>query len=143
MEESLSGLAPSSVSADSAPISAAEPIPSMEETGPIAPPAPVVEIPIVEGGRRYETLVLIPIRFEGPAFEPLSADIRKIYEAEGAAIASIDVIGRRQLAYKVQKQTEGVYVNFVFSALPAAIASIERDLRHMESIMRFLTTVKE
>jgi small subunit ribosomal protein S6 len=140
MEESLSGLAPSSVSVDSAPISAAEPIPSMEET---APPAPVVEAPIVPGGRRYETLVLVPIRFEGPAFEPLSAEIRKVFEAEGAAIASIDVIGRRQLAYKVQKQAEGVYVNFVFSALPAAIASIERDLRHMESIMRFLTTVKE
>jgi len=136
MEESLSGLAPSSATADSAPIQAVEPIPSREE--PVA-----VEAPIIAGGRRYETLILVPIRFEGPAFEPLSAEIRKVYEAEGAAIAAIDVIGRRQLAYKVQKQAEGVYVNIVFSALPSVIASIERDLRHMESIMRFLTIVKE
>ena len=141
MEESLSGLAPSGATADSAPIMGVEPIPSMEEAAPVA--APAIEAPIVEGGRRYETLILIPIRFEGPAFEPLAAEIRKIYEAEGASISSIDVIGRRQLAYKVRKQTEGVYVNVVFSALPAAIASIERDLRHMESLMRFLTTVKE
>lgn len=151
MEELQSGTVQEDVTPEPAPMTVDEPTPVMEAVEPTAPPiepaAPPKEeapaVPMVEGGRCYETLMIVPIRYEGPAFEPLSAEIRKVYEAEGAANASIDVIGRRQFAYKVKKQAEGIYINIVFSALPAVIVTIERDLRHLESIMRFLTTVKE
>lgn len=147
MEELQSGAASASDVAEPVPTPAETPMdPPPVEAGAAAEPAvetPPVVVPLVEGGRRYETLMILPIRYEGPAFEPLDGEIRKVYEAGGAAIASIDVIGRRALASKVKKQSEGIYVNVVFSALPAAISAIERDLGHMEAILRFLTTVKE
>ncbi|MEK8022945.1 MAG: 30S ribosomal protein S6 [Candidatus Hydrogenedentota bacterium] len=117
--------------------------PSIERTETPQVAAPVVVVPSVPGGRRYSTLVMIVPQFEGETLEGVTKDLRAVLEAAGVAIISADSMGRRVLAYKIGKFTEGIYVNFVYSALPSAIALIERDLRHKETIMRFLTTVEQ
>lgn len=117
--------------------------PTVEVADPPAAAARETILPSVPGGRRYGTLVLLIPQFEGESLEHITKEIRAVFEAAGAAIISVDSMGRRALAYKIRKFTEGIYVNFAFSALPSAIASIERDLGHKESIMRFLTTVEQ
>lgn len=96
----------------------------------------------VEGGRRYSTLVIFFPQHDGEALEAAVKDVKSLMEREGAIIFSADSMGRRALAYKIKKQSEGVYVNFVYSSLPRAISLIERDLGHKESVMRFLTTME-
>lgn len=122
--------------------SASVPVPPAE--APVAAPvaAPVPAAPAIPGGRTYETLVIFPARYEGESLEGLNKEIRKLIESHGGAIGSVDLMGKRTLAYKIKKQTEGVYVNFVYSALPSALDQLEKDLRHQESIVRFLTTTE-
>lgn len=109
---------------------------------PTAAPAEVV-VPSVPGGRRYSTLVIFYPQHDADALEPATKEIRSILEAEGAAIIAVEPMGRKTLAYKIGKQTEGVYVHFVYSAPPRAISAIERDLGHKESVLRFLTVSDE
>lgn len=96
--------------------------------------------PIPVGSAAYETLVIVYARFEGDTLQALLKELKAIFTAAGASVDAVDVIGRRPLAYKIKKQSDGVYVNFVFTAPPSSIREIERDLRHHEQVMRFLTT---
>jgi len=111
--------------------------PVAETMAPVPIVAPIVG---VVGGRRYSTLVIFFPQHDGDGLATVIQDVRSIIEREGAIIISADTMGRKTLAYKIAKQTEGVYVNFVYSILPRAVAAIERDLNHKESVMRFLTS---
>jgi small subunit ribosomal protein S6 len=129
------------VTAEDASASVPVPIPEAAASATSAPaPAPVAAQ--VPGGRTYETLVIFPARYEGESLEAQNQEIRKLIESHGGAIGSVDVMGKRTLAYKIRKQTEGVYVNFVYSALPSALDQLEKDLHHQETIVRFLTTTE-
>lgn len=119
----------------SAPVSAAPA--AAPAAAPVPPPAPMVP-----GGRIYETLVILPARFEGESLEAQNQEIRKLIESHGGAIGSVDSLGKRTLAYKIGKLTEGIYINFVYSALPSALDQLEKDLSHQETIVRFLTTTE-
>lgn len=121
----------------------------MEATLDSAAPEPAPVVPVVEkpapiagvvGGRQYSTLVIFFPQHDGDGLATVIQDVRSLMEREGAIIFSADTMGRRALAYKIAKQTEGIYVNFVYSILPRGVGSIERDLNHKESVMRFLTS---
>ncbi len=51
-------------------------------------------------------------------------------------------MGKKQLAYPIQKQTKGVYTLVDFAAQGGCIAKIERSLRLDENVLRFLTVVR-
>jgi len=97
--------------------------------------------PISEGERRYETLMILPARYEGKALDEIIPEIKKIFENASAKIHRIENLGRRTLAYPILKQTEGVYVNVIFDSNPASIKLLDRELKLNQTIMRFLTTV--
>ncbi|HBW46857.1 TPA: 30S ribosomal protein S6 [bacterium] len=99
-----------------------------------------VVIPIQDGFRRYETLMILPSRYEGTAFDEIIKEIHKVMESNEAKIVRTDLMGRRALAYTIQKQKDGVYANVVFDAPPSAVKSVERGLKLHGSIIRFLTT---
>ncbi len=122
-------------------VAAAEPVAPAAEALPVAEPAPgPAPIPVIEGARRYDTLMILPVRYEGGSLEALVKEITALMATAGAIVHRTETIGRRTLTFKIQKQSEGVYVNVVFSAPPAAIKLIERELKLHGTIMRFLTT---
>lgn len=126
----------------------AEPVPAPVAVpevvaAPVVVPAPapvVVAIPVPEGSEAYETLTIVYARFEGDPLQAFIKELKGIFIAAGATVNDANVIGRRPLAYKIKKQSEGIYINFIFTAPPAAIREIERDLGHHEQVMRYLTT---
>ena len=58
---------------------------------------------------------------------------------EFGAVTAIENWGRRKLAYKVQKQSRGVYVYFKYVAKGGVVAPVERLLRLNEAVMKFQT----
>lgn len=118
------------------------PVVAPEAATPAAPEAAPARVlaPVPPGSEAYETLIIVFARFEGEALQGLITDLKAIFSSGGAAVEAADVIGRRPLAYKIQKQGDGIYVNFVYTAPPASIRGIERDLGHHEQVMRYLTT---
>lgn len=78
--------------------------------------------------------------------ETADEDITKLNEAiegvitkEGGSVVRVDDIGRRRLAYKINKKTEGYYVLFEIEGSGQEIAELERRMRVNDTIMRYIT----
>jgi small subunit ribosomal protein S6 len=55
---------------------------------------------------------------------------------DGGSIESVDVWGRRRLAYEVKKSAEGIYAVVTLNAEPATVKELDRQLTLNESILR-------
>jgi len=58
--------------------------------------------------------------------------------AGGGEVTSVDVWGRRVLAYPIRRQKEGTYVFLHAQLDPQAIQELERNLKLDEEILRYL-----
>ena len=67
--------------------------------------------------------------------ESISGTIKK---AKGV-IESIDEWGRKKMAYPIQKNLEGYFVFIQTEVDGAVIADLERRLKQMEKVLRFIT----
>ncbi|MBQ7064213.1 MAG: 30S ribosomal protein S6 [Firmicutes bacterium] len=56
----------------------------------------------------------------------------------GGTITNVDEWGKRRLAYEIAHQTEGYYYFMQVDAEPAMAVDLEKDLRIMENLLRYL-----
>lgn len=89
--------------------------------------------------RQFETLLLFSPEISADNREGLLKTITGIIEREGGKIIKVDQWGMRDLAYPVRKQMRGYYVLLVFEAPPSLVAELERNLRIMEGVFKFIT----
>jgi small subunit ribosomal protein S6 len=89
--------------------------------------------------RRYETLVLIHPDQGEPGAKELTARIKTLIEEQKATISQVQEWGLRELAFVVDKQRRAFYVLYEYRATPQALAEIERNLRLMDTILRFIS----
>jgi small subunit ribosomal protein S6 len=78
---------------------------------------------------------------ETPAerIEKLNEAVGKVIEKEGGTVVRMDDIGRRQLAYPIEKKTEGHYVLFEIDGSGQEILELERRMRVNDMILRYIT----
>ena len=87
----------------------------------------------------YELMVIVhPDLDEEASSQALEDWIVK----SGGSIEKIDNWGKRRLAYEIQKQNEGVYFLHYISMPSEAVADLEKNLRILEPVMRFLIIAK-
>jgi len=55
---------------------------------------------------------------------------------DGGTVESVDVWGKRRLAYEVKKNAEGIYALVNLTAEPATVKELDRQLTLNESILR-------
>lgn len=87
---------------------------------------------------KYELAVILKPNLEE---ETRKADFEKIQgliTRFGGTIEKVDDWGKRRLAYEIQKLNEGFYSFTTFTADGDAPAEIERRIRIMESVLRYL-----
>ena len=89
--------------------------------------------------RRYETLVLIHPDQGEPGAKEVAGRIQALMEQQGCTVTQVQEWGIKELAYLVAKQRRGAYVLFEFRAGPKALAEIERNLKLMEPVLRFVS----
>jgi len=65
--------------------------------------------------------------------------VGKVIEKEGGTVVRMDDIGRRPLAYPINKRTEGYYVLFEIDGSGQEIAELERRMRVNDMIIRYIT----
>jgi len=89
--------------------------------------------------RRYETLLLLhPDLGEAGAHEQVIR-VQALMEEKGAAITAAHEWGQRDLAYPVREQRRAIFALFELRASTVALAEIERNLRLMDPVLRFLS----
>lgn len=61
----------------------------------------------------------------------------------GAQKVSMEVWGKRRLAYPIQRFQDGVYVLTYYTGDGTQVAKIEKDMRFSEEVIRYLTIKQE
>ena len=89
--------------------------------------------------RTYEVMYIVAPETDGEKIEKLNEAVGKLIEKEGGEVVRMDNIGIRNLAYPIQKKTEGHYVLFEVDGSGQEIAELERRMRVNDLIMRYIT----
>jgi small subunit ribosomal protein S6 len=87
--------------------------------------------------RAYEVMVILDPDLEERTVAPsLEQYLNNVVVKDGGTVGSVDVWGRRRLAYEIDKNTEGVYAVIDLQAEPATVKELDRQLSLNESVLR-------
>ncbi|HXG92627.1 MAG TPA: 30S ribosomal protein S6 [Blastocatellia bacterium] len=89
--------------------------------------------------RVYEVLFIVNPNTEEADIDALVAQFSDVATNQGATVAKVDRMGRRRLAYPIQKFNEGHYIVLTIEGTGAEIAEIERRMRVTDAIIRYIT----
>jgi len=86
--------------------------------------------------RHYEIMAIIDPDVDERQIQPLIDKYSKVITDAKGTVDATDVMGRRRLAYPINKKHDGVYVVFTITAEPAAVAEMDRLMTIDEQFMR-------
>ena len=86
--------------------------------------------------RAYEVMVILDPSLEERTVEPSLDKYLNVIRKDGGSVESVDVWGRRRLAYEIRKNAEGIYAVISINAEPATVKEFDRQLTLNESILR-------
>ncbi len=89
--------------------------------------------------RVYEVLFIIAPNIEESDIDTLITQLSDVATNQGAQVTKVDRMGRRKLAYPIQKFNEGHYVVLTIEGSGAEIAELERRMRVTDAVIRYLT----
>lgn len=88
------------------------------------------------------TVVAIP-ELEEQGREQLVERIRSLVEGKKGSLSSVDIWGKRTLAYPIRQKREGTYIAMTVSMDKSTVAETKRDLSHIDDILRALVVEGE
>jgi small subunit ribosomal protein S6 len=89
--------------------------------------------------RNYEIMFIVNPNTADEEIDKINGQLEHIITAGGGKIEKIEKMGRRRLAYEVDKHREGQYVLFVIGANGDIIRECERRLRVMDPVIKYIT----
>jgi small subunit ribosomal protein S6 len=93
--------------------------------------------------REYEVVFIVHPDLEETALNELVERVQGWITENGGAITKVDLWGKRKLAYDIRKQKEGQYILLQAQIPPKYCIELERNLRLLEPVMRFLIIALE
>ena len=88
----------------------------------------------------YETLYVVRPDIKEEELSKIQQKLNEALSAHEAEIIKSDKWAQRELAYEIKDYSRGVYYIIIFTALPGAIAELERHLRFYNTdVLRFIT----
>jgi small subunit ribosomal protein S6 len=90
--------------------------------------------------REYETIYILRPNTPNDGVAEVNTRIRGVIEGMGGKIIKVDNWGKRRLAYEVAKERKGIYLYWQYLAQPGVVEETERNLRMLDSVIRYLTT---
>ncbi len=90
--------------------------------------------------RSYEVVFIVNPDLDETALNGLIDRVKGWITTVGGTIAKVDLWGKRRMAYSIRKQREGQYVLVQADFEPSFTAELERNLRFLEPVLRFLIT---
>ena len=86
--------------------------------------------------RQYELMVILDPELDDRTVQPSLERFLKVVTTDGGTVDTVDIWGRRRLAYEIQKKSEGIYAVVNFTSEPATAKELDRQLGLNESVMR-------
>jgi small subunit ribosomal protein S6 len=91
--------------------------------------------------RDYEVVFIVHPDLDENALKSVIEKVQTWITDSGGSIVKTDNWGKRRLAYVIRKQREGQYIFIQAQMVPTFTNELERNLRFLEPVMRFLITV--
>ncbi|HEX7433887.1 MAG TPA: 30S ribosomal protein S6 [Anaerolineaceae bacterium] len=88
--------------------------------------------------RNYELVFIAHPELDETALNVVIEKVKSWIVDAGGSIAKVDLWGRRRLAYTIRKQREGQYVLINAQMAPTFSAELDRNMRFLEPVMRFM-----
>ncbi|MBF0491418.1 MAG: 30S ribosomal protein S6 [Deltaproteobacteria bacterium] len=89
--------------------------------------------------KEYETLFLLQYDSTPEKVETFNTRLGEIIKNFKGQLFQTFNLGKRRLAYPVQKQDQGVYVWINYAGEGGLVAEIERILKYEDSVLKFIT----
>jgi small subunit ribosomal protein S6 len=93
--------------------------------------------------RDYELIFIAHPELDETALNGVIERVQSWITEAGGLIVKTDIWGKRRMTYLIRKQREGQYVFVLAQMAPTFVNELERNLRFLEPVMRFLITVVE
>lgn len=93
--------------------------------------------------RSYETIFITLPTLSDEEEKAVVDHLAQVVQDGGGAIAIRDRMGRRRLAYPIQKHEDGVYTRFIYDAEPSVPKELDRRLRISDKVLRHMTIFME
>ena len=90
---------------------------------------------------KYETIFVLDVALDEEKITALTEKFKTLI-AENATVESVDVWGKRKLAYEINDKMEGYYVLINFSSKTDFPAELDRVFKITEDIMRSIIIKK-
>lgn len=87
---------------------------------------------------KYESVVIINPNVDEEGTKALVQKFTDLINNDGK-LEKADELGKRKLAYEIQKNKEGYYVVFYFEANSTLITELERNYRITDEVIKFMT----
>ena len=86
--------------------------------------------------RAYEVMVILDPSLEERTVGPSLDKYLNVIRTDGGSVESVEVWGRRRMAYEIKKNQEGIYAVVTLNAEPDSVKELDRQLTLNESILR-------
>ena len=92
---------------------------------------------------KYELALVVSAKIEDEARAAVVEKAKAYVERFGGTITEVEEWGKRKLAYEIQKMHEGFYYFIQFEADATCPAEVERHVRIMDNVLRYLVVRKD
>lgn len=93
--------------------------------------------------RPYELMYLVQPTADDERLGAISERIQQAITGAGGKIDKVNTIGRRRLAYRVDRFRDGIYTVVDFQLAPQAAREVDRTIKLQEEILRHIITRRD
>ena len=92
---------------------------------------------------KYELALVVNAKIEDEARAAVVEKAKAYIERFGGTVTEVEEWGKKRLAYEIQKMREGFYYFIQFEAATDCPAELERRMRIMDNVLRYLIVNKD
>ena len=89
--------------------------------------------------RNYEIIFIVRPDVTDEDVDKLITQMESVVAGTGGKLEKTEKLGRRRLAYRVQKQREGIYILFRLQGSGDTVKEFERRLKVSDTVIKYLT----
>ncbi|MBW2039617.1 MAG: 30S ribosomal protein S6 [Deltaproteobacteria bacterium] len=93
--------------------------------------------------RTYETMLVLDPEMSKEQVDGFVEKVKEFLDERGGEVFKVEEWGLTTLAYEVRKKTKGYYLLLYFKGDAELVSEMERSLRLMEEVLRYLTVKRE
>ena len=92
---------------------------------------------------KYELALVVSAKVDDEVINDTVEKEKEIITTVGGTITNVDELGKKKLAYEIQKLSEGFYYFIQFDSESDTPGEIEQRLRIMDNVLRYLCVKQE